>query len=375
VALTHIGNAKSVTTLTATLSIGQKEYLHNVLGEQRIITVKPNEAQKVDDMTIIGLKGQLSDKMFDNIDLNEKKTLIFKTTKNKAHKRYEELKNKGSVLLGNDVSDYRSSRSDVSAHDIVVTHSRGTLGRGINLPQYKVVFVDSRAYKPMFAFSADTQDELVRLQDEDRAATILQNVGRVLRREPEEREAHRVIVIENLETEHQFRAVVDSISTMANGNIDNIYLRAFVKKNVVAEEISSAIRNNRIKNSQLATFDGLVTLFYSYGAKGKSLTEVNEAVGWKSAAKHFTEDEKVTLKGAYDSGVSLFAEERNVESGDGADAKTLRLRERRMKRIEELAEKGLKKGKMKNMMNVTKWDEIEQEWFENTVDELLVSLT
>jgi hypothetical protein len=227
----------------------------------------------------------------------------------------------------------------------------------------------------MFAFSADTQDELVRLQDEDRAATILQNVGRVLRREPEEREAHRVIVIENLETEHQFRAVVDSISTMANGNIDNIYLRAFVKKNVVAEEISSAIRNNRIKNSQLATFDGLVTLFYSYGAKGKSLTEVNEAVGWKSAAKHFTEDEKVTLKGAYDSGVSLFAEERNVESGDGADAKTLRLRERRMKRIEELAEKGLKKGKMKNMMNVTKWDEIEQEWFENTVDELLVSLT
>jgi hypothetical protein len=85
----------------------------------------------------------------------------------------------------------------------------------------------------MFAFSADNQDELIRLQDEDRAATILQNVGRVLRREDKEEEAHRVIVIENLETENQSNAVVESVSTMANGNVENIYLRPFVKKNVV----------------------------------------------------------------------------------------------------------------------------------------------
>jgi hypothetical protein len=375
VALNYIGKAKSVTTLTATLSIGQQEYLYNVLGEQRVITVKPNEAQKVDDMTIIGLKGQLSDKIFDKIDLNENKTLIFKTTKIKAHKRYEELRNKVNVLLGNDVSDYRSSRSDVSEHNIVVTHSRGTLGRGINLPQYKVVFVDSRAYKPMFAFSADNQTELIRLQDEDRAATILQNVGRVLRREDKEKEAHRVIVIENLDTENQFKAVVDTISTMANGNIDNIYLRAFVKKTVVAEEISYAIKNNRIQNSQLATFEGLVTLFHSYGKKGKSVTELHEVVGWKSVSKHFSENEKNKLKEAYDSGMALFAKERNVESSDGADAKTLRLREKRMKRIEELAEKGLKKGKIRNMMNVPKWDDTEQEWFGNTVEDLLVPST
>jgi hypothetical protein len=80
VALNHIGKAKSVTMLTATLSIGQQEYLYNVLGEQRTITVKPNDAQKVDDMTIIGLKGKLSDKLFDSIELNDKRTLIFKTT-------------------------------------------------------------------------------------------------------------------------------------------------------------------------------------------------------------------------------------------------------------------------------------------------------
>ena len=46
-----------------------------------------------------------------------------------------------------------------------------------------------------------------------------------------------------------------------------------------------------------------------------------------------------------------------------------------MKRIEELIEKGFKKGKMKNMMNVPKWDDTEQEWFENTVDEMLVLST
>jgi hypothetical protein len=227
----------------------------------------------------------------------------------------------------------------------------------------------------MFAFSADNQDELIRLQDEDRAGTILQNVGRVLRREDAEEEAHRVIVIEKLETENQFNAVVESISTMANGNVDSIYLRSFVKKNIVAEEISCAIKNNRINNSQLSSVDGLITLFHSYGKEGKSLTEVNEVVGWKSAAKHFTEDEKDKLRIAYESGMTLFAEERNVETGDGVNAKTLRLREKRMQRIEELAEKGFKKGKMKNMMNVPKWNEAEQEWFENIVDEMLVLST
>lgn len=227
----------------------------------------------------------------------------------------------------------------------------------------------------MFAFSADNQNELIRLQDEDRAATILQNVGRVLRRENEEEEAHRVIIIENLDTESQLKAAVDTISTMSNGNVDNIYLRAFVKKNVVAEEISYAIKNNRVQNSLLATFDGLITLFHSHGMNGKSLTEVNEVVGWKSVAKHFTKDETAKLKGAYESGMLLFAKERNVESSDGANAKTLRLREKRMKRIEELAEKGLKKGKIKNMMNVPKWDDTEQEWFGITIEDLLVPST
>ena len=184
-----------------------------------------------------------------------------------------------------------------------------------------------------------------------------------------------MIVIEHVETQSQFNAVVDSISTMVNENVDSIYLKAFVKKDVVAEEISYAIKNNSIQNSLLATFDGLITLFHSYGKKGKSLTEVNEVVGWKSISNHLSEQEKDTLREAYDSGMLTFATERNVESGEGANAKTLRTREKRMRRIEELAEKGLKKGKMKNMMNVRKWDETEQEWFENTVDELLISLT
>jgi len=204
-----------------------------------------------------------------------------------------------------------------------------------------------------------------------RAGTILQNVGRVLRRELGKERAQRVIVIEHVETQSQFNAVVDSISTMVNENVDSIYLKTFVKKDVVAEEISYAIKNNSIQNSLLATFEGLITLFHSYGKKGTSLTEVNEVVGWKSVSRHFSEQEKEALKQAYDSGVSLFEKERCVEFTDATDAKTLRLRERRMKRIEELAEKGLKKGRIKNMMNVPKWDATEREWFENTVDGLL----
>jgi hypothetical protein len=46
-----------------------------------------------------------------------------------------------------------------------------------------------------------------------------------------------------------------------------------------------------------------------------------------------------------------------------------------MKRIEELAEKGIKKGKIKSLMNVPKWNEAEQEWFGNTIEDLLVPST
>ena len=86
----------------------------------------------------------------------------------------------------------------------VVTSSRGGLGIGVNLPEVNTLVLDCRAfrYEGGFSLKTLTAEDLVKVREDDRVSTLVQNVGRALRYlEGEDEQKLLVVILRNCGTD------------------------------------------------------------------------------------------------------------------------------------------------------------------------------
>ena len=183
----HMSQARRVICLTATLSNSQRRFLADYLPGLEICTVQPDEPRKVDKVVVLGMNRRFDKKSLVSLDVD--RILRFKNKKSRAWREYDQIRRSCNVVLAQDATDYQtlltrtSDRHRSEEHKVMITHSGGNLGRGVNLPEYSVVVVDASVYKPMSAYIADSKEKIAQAQEEDKAAIVVQNIGRVLRKE------------------------------------------------------------------------------------------------------------------------------------------------------------------------------------------------
>jgi len=239
--LTAIAQAKEVHTMTATLSPNQANFLKDMMPELVEYNILPSDGQKMDEIVVLGTSRKYID--LNNLDyITElKKALIFQPTKNAASLLAAVMsKNIDNITLGVSGVDYHKfNKNNVESDiDILISHSRGTLGRGINLPQYNWVFVNARTYKPISSFSMIGDMELLHeARSYERAGVFIQNIGRILRKMKDGTDSgKRYIVIDMLESEDEFNCIVKLLGRMAN-NVSAVWMPQWVKPDAIRDAV------------------------------------------------------------------------------------------------------------------------------------------
>ena len=100
--------------------------------------------------------------------------------------------NKGKYMITSDEHEY-------GQHKVLQTYSFGSSGRGIDFADYPLVDVNTSVYKPVSVHVTDDPEAIREMIMEDRANTLTQNIGRILRRPKDAGRVVKIIVLEELE--------------------------------------------------------------------------------------------------------------------------------------------------------------------------------
>ena len=84
--------------------------------------------------------------------------------------------------------------------NFVVSYALSSIGRGMNLPEFKIAWADMASHKPTCAYSTDDLKTLMVEMFDQQLSTVIQNIGRIFRTEEGEDDGVRVVVVENLNT-------------------------------------------------------------------------------------------------------------------------------------------------------------------------------
>jgi hypothetical protein len=367
----HISQARRITCLTATLTNSQRRFLADHLRDLQIFTVSPEERQKVDKIVVLGMNRRFNKNSLATLEVD--RILRFKNKKRKALEEYNKIRGMCNVILGQDLTDYRTLLSQTSDrhrpedHKVMITHSGGNLGRGVNLPEYPVVIIDANIYKPMSAYAADSKEEVIQAQEEDKATVIVQNIGRVLRKAPNDvdREHFRLIVIERLNAEEELSTIAKAIQPMCKQPVETLWIRTFVPYAKFEEVVNDTFRLRRCPDNPPVTIQWYKDYFYQQGLAGLSLTKARNEIGWKRMSRYLSDQEKAEFDTAHAEGY----EQKKTEKKKRTDQakKEIQKETRHQKwtrRIVELQSQGKTFGKIKSQMNVSRKSPEEQVWFD-----------
>lgn len=366
-ALRHLAHARSITGLTATISQNQRRFLVDHLPALKHLNVPPEDRQKIDRVAVIGLRRKIDPKRLPK--LAAYRVLRFKPNKREAAKEYQAIRATCPAVLGRDLFDYQklevwgSQAVRTSDPLVMITHSGGTLGRGVNLPDYRLVLIDSSVYKPTIAYNTQTADALWAAQEEDRANTLLQNIGRVLRKPPDEPTGtvFKLIVVEHLDHKDELKAIAHALQPMCKAPVQARWIEPFVAPTQVLTLIEETLQTAELCTK--FTFQHYVDHFYQTGVKAGRLKQLKQGIAWSWMARYLSPQQKDALRTAYEQGLAA----------GGNDQQTERQRARRLKKLNALLQDGQTPGRIRSAMNVRKWPEQEQDWFAEQVAQLVHS--
>jgi hypothetical protein len=116
--------------------------------------------------------------------------------------------------------------------NIVITHSRGNIGRGVDLPEYNTVIVDASIYLPFLALNLKpeemTDKNILIALDDDRFITAIQNMGRILRVREADKDniSRKCIIIEGVSND-DLRLILEksNIQSMVKNKIQSIHYK------------------------------------------------------------------------------------------------------------------------------------------------------
>ena len=216
--------------LTATMPNSKLQLIKRFFPNITTYTINPEEERKIENVVLIGTSRNLNENVISRILTHEErqhfgKVLVFKPTKRKAKDLFDRIKRIAHIRthLARDKSEYVDAigvTSSSAESDVMITHSTGTLGRGINLPEYQTMLIDSRIYRPSSAYGVSDPNKLREVQEEDRASAVVQNAGRVLRKvKIGEDSGFRLIVIAGLYGYSEVESIKNVIQPMVKGDV------------------------------------------------------------------------------------------------------------------------------------------------------------
>lgn len=371
--LLWMGNAKSVTGLSATISPLQEKFVSDVLGEIERFTISPNADRKMDKIIVIGMERSIPIKMYIDEHLKFEKMFRFRETKRAAEKDFEILRNTNiSIRLGYDKRKYMltSEENEYGSHKILQTYAYSSLGRGIDFEKYDVVDINASIFKPISAYVTDDPDKIRDLMFEDRANIIKQNVGRILRRNKDKEEAIKIVIVECLESEGELDAIKLALQDMSSEPIESWWVPAFLDNIFLCGYLTQVIKTKQLSEKLPSTYKVLIEWGKQWVEKGLGKTQVKDKLNWQTVMKKLTQEQALEVTQAID---QVFEEHEKSTTRQPTE-KEKKLRVRRQDKIQLLMDEGKTIGQIRSHMNVYSgkkpWPDIEQRWFEETLKKM-----
>lgn len=227
--------AKNIRFLTATISKSNIDFIQAGIQDTAIINAGESK-QKIDELMVIGMPGKarlISKKagkreiLFQELE-KFGRVLIFESKKNKAKQAFKKIpKNVPCAGYGEDSIEaqikYCEDENKAMQWKTLITHSRGPLGRAVNMPKYFSTLIDSQIYKPSMNLNLveHTEAELQERKEEDRVTLLLQNGGRILRGE-----GRKIIIFSHIRPDEKtlLEQVAKEFSKMVKGEVKTVYL-------------------------------------------------------------------------------------------------------------------------------------------------------
>ena len=179
-------HAKKTRWLCAKIGPTNKDFLKYCLGEVTNVKIETS-AQKIDELLIIGFQKRISfvKKHIPFFQDFEKfgKILIFCPKKSDAKNLYKKLPKYYPSGCYREDSVFVEEKFAEGKWKALITHSRGPLGRAVNLPQFFTCIISANIFRPAYSFDLEqyTEEEIFFKMQEDRITHIIQNAGRILR--------------------------------------------------------------------------------------------------------------------------------------------------------------------------------------------------
>jgi hypothetical protein len=218
--------ASELIFLTATLSKQNQEFINAATCQDVPVLKVENPVIKLNKLLIIGIQKSIKKLHKHQVFLPtiDAKSVMFRPVKREVQETYKNFPTDYPVAYF-DTDGYTLKQKVSDCWKVLITHSRGTLGRAINLPMYYFCIVDTRIYKPSFAYELkqDNFEKIKEYQLENRITTAIQNGGRILRKSTEEmnngKKIYKAIIFEYVEKE-ELQKFVDSFQPLIENPID-----------------------------------------------------------------------------------------------------------------------------------------------------------
>lgn len=240
-----------------------------------------------------------------------------------------------SSLTSHTLASRTDAKVKLKDHRFTLTYSLGSLGRGIDLPAFKVVNINTGIYKPVAAHVYWDTETLARAIQEGRITTTLQNAGRVLRREDAETYAARIIVLEELTSEEELKLLATYLQEMSREPIATWWVPPYVDVPVLCEYLSAITQTLSLPPDLPKDWHGLLEDIQRRVNDKETVGSIKKHIHWTRIKKRIPPDVREEMENI------LAASWRLTEEGIRS-------------RIERYAQEGRSPSVIANLLNVKK---------------------
>jgi hypothetical protein len=368
--LTRMGKAKSVTMLSATVTSMHQRFLSETLGGLTRTDIHPPVERRMDKIIVVGIFRSIPTKLVAEGKWQFKKLLRFRETKMAAVRDFAKLRMSNLVVrFGHNKSEFTVNAEMVDKdHNVLLTYSLGSLGRGMDLPHYDVVSVNAGVFKPISAYVTNDPEKVRELIYEDRSNTVLQNLGRVLRRVPESSDrATKIVVLEDIESEDELDYIAARLGGMSAEPVETWWAPEYLSMEDACLWLTKICLTHTLPADLPRGPQDLIGAAKKMVVAGLSKKEIKQKLRWPVVRKKVDAD----LLNAIEQQIDQALQDRSPDVRRAAlksEDKIGKMRQSRGQKILQLMASGKSDGQIRSNMKVynTKqgWHDDEAKWFE-----------
>jgi len=199
---------------------------------------------------------------------------------------------------------------------------------------------------------------------EDRANTLTQNIGRILRRPNDVERVVKMIVLEELEGEIELQAITTQLSAMSIEPVESWWVPRYLAKEETGEWLTKIETLQAIPDDIPRSYKILIERAKQLIESGANKKDIKLNLRWKTVRKLLSTTEALEVEQAIDH----MLDEVRLKGGV-INEKLVKQRERRLKTIRNLQSQGKSDAVIRRDMKVNDakrpWALSEKDWFED----------